>query len=67
MLVDSESLIRIDFIPLFVIHVGHPHFPLNGIKKYLIWLDRKAILCHPLKQRGTKNSLSKAISKTKSK
>ena len=22
----------------FVIHVWHPHFPLNGIKKYLNWL-----------------------------
>ena len=30
---DCESLIHADFIPLFVIHVWHPHFPLNGIKK----------------------------------
>ena len=30
-----ESLIHVDFIPLFVINVWHPHFPLNGIKKYL--------------------------------
>ena len=28
-----ESLIHADFIPLFVIHVWHPHFPLYGIKK----------------------------------
>ena len=25
------------FIPLFVIHVWHPRFPLNAIKKYFTW------------------------------
>ena len=30
-----ESLIHVDFSPLFVIHVWQPCFPLNGIKKYL--------------------------------
>ena len=33
-LLDCESLIHVDFIPLFVIHVWHPRFPLSGIKKY---------------------------------
>ena len=35
-LLDCESLIPVDSIPLFVIHVWHASFPLNGIKKYLI-------------------------------
>ena len=34
-LLDSETLIRVDVIPLIVIHVWHPRFPLNGIRKYL--------------------------------
>ena len=34
-LLDGESLIRADFIPLFVIHVLHSRFPLTGIEKYL--------------------------------
>ena len=35
-LLDCESPIQIDFIPLlFDIHVWRPRFPLNGIKKYL--------------------------------
>ena len=34
-LLDCKSFIPIDCIPLFVIHVWHPSFPLNGIKKYL--------------------------------
>ena len=37
-LLDCKSLVHVDFIPLFVIHVWHPRYPLNGIKKYLISL-----------------------------
>ena len=33
------------FLFLFVIHVWHPHFPLNGIKKYLTWLDLYLCVC----------------------
>ena len=29
-LLDCKSLIHVDFIPLFVIHVWHPRFALNG-------------------------------------
>ena len=32
-LLGCESVIHADFIPLFVIHVWPPRFPLNGIKK----------------------------------
>ena len=32
-LLDCESLIRVDFIHVFAIPVWHPRFPLNGIKK----------------------------------
>ena len=28
-------LIHVEFVPLFVVHVGHPRFPSNGTKKYL--------------------------------
>ena len=35
LLLDCESLIHVDFIPFFVIHVWHPRFPMNGKKKYL--------------------------------
>ena len=38
-ILDCESLIHADFIPLFVIHVWRLHFPLNGIKKYLTYFD----------------------------
>ena len=34
-LLDCESLTHVDFIPLFVIRVWHPGFPLNGIKGHL--------------------------------
>ena len=35
LLLDCESLVHVDFIPFFVIHVWHPRFPMNGKKKYL--------------------------------
>ena len=38
MRLDCESLTCVGFIPLFVIHVWHPRFPLNEIKKYLACL-----------------------------
>ena len=34
-LLDCDSLMHADFIPLIVIHAWHPCFPSNGIKKYL--------------------------------
>ena len=33
MFLDCESLIHVNFIPLFVVHVWHPRFHLYGIKK----------------------------------
>ena len=36
-LLDCVSLKHADLIPLFVIHVWHTRFPLNGIKKYLTY------------------------------
>ena len=33
-LINGDSFIHVDVVSLFAIHVWHPHFPLNGIKKY---------------------------------
>ena len=35
-LLNCEYLMHVDLDSLFVIHVWHPRFPLNGLKKYLI-------------------------------
>ena len=40
LLLDCESLIHVDLTPFLVIHVWHPLFSLNGIKKYLTWLTQ---------------------------
>ena len=40
-LLDGESLIHVEFIPLFVIHAWHPRFPFNGIKTHLTWYWKK--------------------------
>ena len=37
MVLDCEPLIHLDFSSLFVIHVWHLRFFLNGITKYLTW------------------------------
>ena len=34
-LLNCESFIHVSFVCLYVIHVWHPCFPFNGIKKYL--------------------------------
>ena len=44
MLLDSESL-KINRFYSVVIHVGHPRFPLNGIKKCLAWLNTHLCVC----------------------
>ena len=36
MLLDYDSLMHVDVIPLFVIQVRYPRFPLNEIKAYLL-------------------------------
>ena len=45
MLLYCESLIHADFISLFVIHVWHPCFSLNG-KKQVLDLTLQVSYCH---------------------
>ena len=35
-LLDCESFIPVNFIPLFFIHVWHPRFPFKGIKNSVL-------------------------------
>ena len=62
MLLDCASLIHVDYIPLFAIHVWHPCFSLNG--KRSTWLDitLQSSCCHNTGTKAKYRCVKSAVS-----